>query len=309
MQPSVKAAKCECSADFTNKIKPGDDKKSEVFFSGQLFHIKKLSLLFNLCLNRRMLYRSKRKKDREKIPDAIPKSSSETSPETSLPAVSPLVSQPVNKKPSNRLLSAVLPLNFKRSGNGNKRATEDTDLLTAFKNGGVEAFSKIDRRFRKPIFRYILGRVPDSETAEELTQDVFLKAYRARESYEERFELSTWLWTIARNTVFDWLRKQREEVLDSPDEFSWEEIPCNLPCPETRTARKLDRKVLLKLMSTLTDLQKRALFMRVVRQLSYEEISKHLGLSLSAAKCLVYRARRSAQELVEGMATSDLPTA
>jgi len=187
------------------------------------------------------------------------------------------------------------------------KARDELVLLAAFKKGGVEAFSKIDRRFRKPIFRYILGRVPDSETAEELTQDVFLKEYRARESYEERFELSTWLWTIARNTVFDWLRKTREEVLDSPEEFSWEEIPCQLPCPETRMSRKLDGRALLKLMSSLTDLQKRALFMRVVRQLSYEEISKNLGLSLSAAKCLVYRARRSLQEMTDIMST-ELPT-
>jgi len=206
---------------------------------------------------------------------------------------------------ATRLLSSILPVNFKRAA----RAEEDVALLCAFKGGGFEAFSKIDRRFRKPIFRYILNRVPDSETAEELTQDVFMKAYRARESYEERFELSTWLWTIARNTVFDWLRKQREELLESPDQFSWEEIPCQLPCPETRTARKLDRRVLLKLMGSLTDLQKRALFMRVVRQLSYEEISKNLGLSLSAAKCLVYRARRSVQEMTEVMAANELPFA
>jgi RNA polymerase sigma factor (sigma-70 family) len=172
-------------------------------------------------------------------------------------------------------------------------------LYRKFKQGNIEAFEALHKRFEKPIFRYISERISNPDTAEELTQDVFMKAYRARESLEESYEFSTWLWTIAKNTTFDWLRKRKEEPLASLEEFTWEELPCAMPSPEARTRLKLDtksnRKNLLKIMKQLTHLQKRALIMRVVRQLSYEEISKNLGLSLSAAKCLVYRAKATMQ--------------
>jgi RNA polymerase sigma factor (sigma-70 family) len=98
------------------------------------------------------------------------------------------------------------------------------------------------------------------------------------------------------------LRKQKEEPLASLEDFTWEEIPCGSPSPEARTRFKLDTKInrrnLLKVMKSLTHLQKRAIIMRVVRQLSYEEISKNLGLSLSAAKCLVYRAKATMQTAI-----------
>jgi RNA polymerase sigma-70 factor (ECF subfamily) len=175
-------------------------------------------------------------------------------------------------------------------------------LYRKFKQGNIQAFEVLHKRFEKPIFRFISEKISNPDTAEELTQDVFMKAYRARESFEENFEFSTWLWTIAKNTTFDWLRKQKEEPLASLEDYTWEEIPCASPSPEARTRLKLDaksnRRNLLKVMKSLTHLQKRALIMRVVRQLSYEEISKNLGLSISAAKCLVYRAKAAMQVAV-----------
>ena len=74
-----------------------------------------------------------------------------------------------------------------------------------------EAFSKVYQRFSKPLLHYIRSRISDPEVAEELTQEVFLKAYRFRDSYQERYALSTWLWTIARNTISDHLRGAKPE--------------------------------------------------------------------------------------------------
>lgn len=180
------------------------------------------------------------------------------------------------------------------------RSKLEKSVCRDFKTGNDQAFKTIHERFRLPIFRFISERISNIQTAEELTQDVFMKAYRSRDSYEERYEFSTWLWTIAKNTSFDWLRKQREEPLESLETFTWEHLACDKPSPESRTESRIERKkkrqVILKIMRSLTHLQKRALFMRVVRQLSYEEISKSLGLSLSAAKCLVYRAKAAMQE-------------
>lgn len=157
------------------------------------------------------------------------------------------------------------------------------------------AFSSIYSRFKKPIFQYVANRITDIQVAEELTQEVFLKVYRFHESYDKQYAFSTWLWSIARNTVYDALRKTKireselGECVEAPERL--DEIPCRRSNAEALLHKKDLRRNLVKLMKPLTQLQKRVLWMRVVHQYSYAEISKQLGLSLAAAKNLAYRAK------------------
>lgn len=163
-----------------------------------------------------------------------------------------------------------------------------------------EAFSKVYQRFSKPLQNYIRSRISDPEIAEELTQEVFLKAYRFRASYQERYALSTWLWTIARNTISDHLRGKTFEDSGIPAE----ELACDRPCAESVVIRKDERRNILRMMRRLTRMQKRVLWMRVIHQLSYEEISRSLGMSLSAVKNLAYRAKLT---LTEGLVGGPVP--
>lgn len=164
----------------------------------------------------------------------------------------------------------------------------------------LECFPALYQRLKKPIHQYVLRTVHDGETAAELTQDVFLKAYRARDTFETQRSFTTWLWTIARNTVCDWHRRNANEPLRaivwiSPDGTE-SESPCeNIASPaldaEALIAERGDQQELLRKLKCLTKLQRKVLWLRIIRGLSYEEISKRLGLSISAAKCAFYRAR------------------
>jgi RNA polymerase sigma-70 factor, ECF subfamily len=156
-------------------------------------------------------------------------------------------------------------------------------------NESHEAFSKVYERFRKPLLQFVKMRISDPAIAEELTQEVFLKAYRFRDSYQDRYALSTWLWTIARNTVSDHLRGPRHES----SSVETDELACDRPCAERMAIHKEDRRTFLKMLRQLTRPQKRVIWMRVIHQLSYEEISRKLGLSLSAVKNLAHRAKTS----------------
>lgn len=156
-------------------------------------------------------------------------------------------------------------------------------------NNGHDAFAKVYRKFSSPLRQYVRSKISDPEVAEELTQEVFLKAYRFRDSYQERYAVSTWLWTIARNTVTDHLRGLKPEGTD----HLTEELPCARPCAESVVIRKDDRKTYLRMLRSLTRMQKRVIWMRVIHQLSYEEISKRLNMSLSAVKNLAYRGKLS----------------
>jgi RNA polymerase sigma-70 factor (ECF subfamily) len=148
-------------------------------------------------------------------------------------------------------------------------------------------FTNAYRRFRKPIFHYVRSRIADIQVAEEVTQEIFLKVFRFSDSFDETRELSTWIWTIARNTVYDVLRRKNDS--EEPGELENFESP--LENAEALLEKRDRWRMLRTVLKPLTKLQRRVLWLRVVRQLSYEEISRQLGLSLSAAKNLAYRAK------------------
>jgi RNA polymerase sigma-70 factor (ECF subfamily) len=186
-----------------------------------------------------------------------------------------------------RPVSLTLPISL------SKKKTQS--YIAEFKSGDEGAFSKIYSRFQKPILRYVKSKVSDPELAEEITQEIFIKMYRFRDSYQEQFAFSTWLWTIAKNTISDHLRglknTQNLSVNNGDDPIVPDELPCTKENAETLIIRKDQKKQLLKILKSLTRLQKRVLWLRMIHHLSYQEISKHLGISLSAVKNLAYRAK------------------
>jgi RNA polymerase sigma-70 factor (ECF subfamily) len=169
--------------------------------------------------------------------------------------------------------------------------------FTEFKNGSEEAFSKLYRRFQRPVLKYVRSKIRDDEVAMEVTQEVFLKVFRFKDRYQEGYAFSTWLWTIARNAVTDHLRSEGSQVHHGQNEdLPPDEIPSPHKNAEALILKKDQRRTFLKKARSLTRLQKRVLWMRVIRQLSYEEISRKLGLSLSAVKNLAYRGRMTLGE-------------
>src|SRR4051812_29094445 len=85
-------------------------------------------------------------------------------------------------------------------------ANRQKKFIFDLQNGDLDSFGPIYSRFKKPILKYVLMHIKAPSVAEELTQDVFLKIYQYRKSYNPQFVVSTWIWTIARNTLYDYLR-------------------------------------------------------------------------------------------------------
>ena len=103
-------------------------------------------------------------------------------------------------------------------------ATTGTRPGTSPKARGAETFDlerdfeNVVRRFQKPILNYIYRMIRNEETAMDLTQDVFVKAYNARASFDGRSQLSTWLFTIAANHTRDYLKLKRHDGETAIDE-------------------------------------------------------------------------------------------
>lgn len=169
-------------------------------------------------------------------------------------------------------------------------------VVSDFKSGCDSAFLKLYHRFQKPIVYYVKTMIRDAEVAEELVQEIFLKVFRFRGQYNEAFAFSTWLWTIARNTVRDHQRGMRffleNEVSGGEFPVSPDDCPCDSESAEMLVVKKDQRRSLRKAFRLLSRPQRRVLWLRVVRQLSYDEIAKVLGLSLASVKSMVHRAKR-----------------
>ncbi|MCM2279460.1 MAG: sigma-70 family RNA polymerase sigma factor [Oligoflexia bacterium] len=185
------------------------------------------------------------------------------------------------------------------SSGGEPDRENDGALAKAFRNGEEWAFSAVYARYWEPIRRFVLGKVRDDEAASDLSQEVFLKVHRYRDSYRPEHALSTWIWTIARNTVADRFRRNPEERLGH--EPAVEELACQKPNAEHLLVRESERARLARLVDRLTELQRKVLLMRVVQHLSYQEIAGKLDMSISAVKCLAYRAKRM-------LSRSDIPS-
>jgi RNA polymerase sigma-70 factor, ECF subfamily len=175
----------------------------------------------------------------------------------------------------------------------------DRHLVSEFVHGSSESFARIYERFEKPILSFLMQRIDDLHVAEELTQEVFLKIFRHRSSYRPEFEFSTWLWTIARNTVFDHLRQSRalrraeEPKCAATEELDIHDIPCSKETAEQRIISEAERQQLTQMVSELPDLQRKALTLRVLKKFSYREISRTMNLSSSAVKSLISRGKNS----------------
>src|SRR5580700_5188523 len=87
----------------------------------------------------------------------------------------------------------------------------DAQLMLLVKDGDERSFSVLLEKHRNPVIRFVFRMVQDRAVAEELSQEVFLRVYRSRETYEPTARFTTWLFRIATHLALNWLRDGRKE--------------------------------------------------------------------------------------------------
>ena len=168
------------------------------------------------------------------------------------------------------------------------------EVIDAFRKGESWAFEEIYLRFLNPIKSYVETRVSNEFLAQEIIQEIFLKMYRFSEHYHSGFAFTTWLWTIARNTLSDFGRKNaahRIHTLES-QAISIEDIPASDASADQWIDRKKIRRALFQVSRILSPIQRRILWMRLVIEMPYQEIALKLGMSTSGVRSLVHRAKK-----------------
>lgn len=144
-------------------------------------------------------------------------------------------------------------------------------------------------QYHRQVRTYVRNLMGSSQDAEELTQDVFLKAYLARDSYDPQYSVSTWLYSIARNTVTDRFRYFGRRFTQPVEDY---ELMCPRPTAEDVSHDASTRRRLHLRLRRLTPRQRRVVFLRVGRGMGFTEIAARMSTNLSTVKNLYLRAQK-----------------
>lgn len=178
----------------------------------------------------------------------------------------------------------------------------DSQLIREIKDGNVELYAVLMSRYQKKILSFIHHLLRSAKLellAEDLCSETFYKAYRSLHSFREvDASFSTWLYTIARNTVLSELRKQRSHHVSLDDAVYIPAAPTETS-PEQSLLRSEKVAKVREAINSLPEKQRSALILREYDGLDYQEIAGILGQTVSAVKSLLFRARSSVKSQME----------
>jgi len=177
------------------------------------------------------------------------------------------------------------------------------DLVTRVCQGDADAFRLIFERYSRPVISFIYDMVNDRALAEELTQETFVRAFRAIHTMRAETKFSTWLFGIARNVARESLRARARagNHVDLGDK-SVMHLSDDKPAPVDGVLSK-ELNELIRCSLAALDEDKRLVFtLKVLHQCSYEEISGITGFSLAKLKTDLHRARAEMRKRISSYA-------
>ncbi len=165
----------------------------------------------------------------------------------------------------------------------------DSDLIRAYAQGDSGAFESLVSRHTDAIFAYIARLTGDRDAATDITQETFVKAWKNLDRFREGESFKTWIFTIARNTAFDWLRKKKNVPFSAMsadaehDTFS-ETIVDPEPLPDALFAHAESGRFLENLLKEISPDSRDILLLHYVDEMTFDEIGTMRGESLNTVK-------------------------
>ena len=172
--------------------------------------------------------------------------------------------------------------------------------MQRFAAGDALAFEELYRRHELKVWRFLERAVRDRAAADDLMQDVWFAVAREAGRYRPSAKFTTWLFTLARNRMIDWLRAKRPTVrLDDPDEAAPAEAlsdPGPGPLGETQAAEQ--GAAILAALGALPHAQREAFLLQADGELGLEEIARVTGASFETTKSRLRYARGRLRQLL-----------
>ncbi len=183
----------------------------------------------------------------------------------------------------------------------------DAELMLRVREGDATSFALLLERHRGPVVHFLYRMVQNQPVAEELAQEVFLRVYRSRATYEPTAKFTTWLFRIATHLALNWIRDGRKEKgQESLDEELIEgverQVADRQPTVEQELLYEVKLQEVRKAIEMLPAKQRAAVMMHKYEELEYSQIAKALGCSESAVKSLLFRAYETLRARLAHMA-------
>ena len=183
---------------------------------------------------------------------------------------------------------------------------EEHTLIELAVKGDNHAFEQLVLRYEKQVYHLALRMTGDRDEAFDLTQEIFIKVWRAISLFQNDCKFSTWLFRIGSNTCIDYLRRQKRKRIisltriDDIEDNSEMEISDNSLDPAIIAERMQDQTVVMEALQRLPEVYRVALSLRVIEDMSYEEIGIALDLKPGTVKSRIARAREKMRQALSG---------
>ena len=171
----------------------------------------------------------------------------------------------------------------------------DAELMLRVKEGDNASFGLLLEKYRLPVIHFLYRMVQDYGVSEELGQEVFLRVYRSRSTYEPTAKFTTWLFRIATHLALNWLRDgKHEKGQERLDEDSGlaprRDVADRRPSVEHTLVYQVKLEEVRRAVKTLPEKQRAAVLMHKYEEMEYSQIAAVLNCSESAVKSLLFRA-------------------
>ncbi len=177
------------------------------------------------------------------------------------------------------------------------RQEEDRELVRLSQSGNEPAFEDLVRRHQQRVFALVNGILRRPDDVEDVAQQVFLKAYLGIKRFDQRAAFSTWLYKIAVNECWDYLRKKKVWPLVYEADLSEEQVSrldgivsADRP-PQGPNDRAEARELLERMLDTLPEQDRQLLLLKEVEGFSVQELAEILKLNVNTVKVRLFRAR------------------
>lgn len=186
-----------------------------------------------------------------------------------------------------------------------RKKVTDEELIARFQQGDSDAFAELVARYKDPLYNYVSRMLKDNVFAEDIVQETFVRVYRNRDRYQQIAKFSTWIYTIAINLTKTEIRRQSLRRFFSISGFSEDGKTFELPDTRINLEKSAEDTILndhiRKSINKLPRVFKEVVILRDIQELSYEEISKIVGVPLGTVKSRVNRGRGRLQKLLRSV--------
>lgn len=179
------------------------------------------------------------------------------------------------------------------------------ELISGLKSGDAIAFRELVETRQNLVFNTVIGFLQNTEDAEDVTQDVFVKIFESIAQFKGESALSTWVYRVAVTTALEFLRRKKRKKrfgFLSPILGENNELTVELPDfhhPGVTLDNREKAAMLFKAIKQLPENQQTAFILNKVEGLSYQEVAEIMKTSLSAVESLLHRAKTNLKDLLK----------